>query len=120
MISNNSNLKSISNDQNNVINKDVNNSLKNSQQKKDKLLKDFKNINIISQIPVTITVELGHKNITIKELLSLSSGSIISLKEKEGEHLNILVNGNLIAKGELVMIQKKYGIRITSIIADPK
>ncbi|WP_343126587.1 FliM/FliN family flagellar motor switch protein [Buchnera aphidicola] len=83
------------------------------------LSKNFKNLKIISHLPMNITVELGYKKITIKKLLTLTNGSIISLKKKEGDALNIFANGYLIAQGELVMVKKKYGIRIISMISDP-
>ncbi|VFP78033.1 Flagellar motor switch protein FliN [Buchnera aphidicola (Cinara cuneomaculata)] len=70
----------------------------------------------IMSIPVLITIELGKKKITIRELLQLSCGSILELEEAVDEPLNIFVNNFLIALGELVMHKEKYGIRITKLL----
>ena len=63
-----------------------------------------------------MTVELGRTKMTIKELLNLSQGSIVSLEGLAGEPLDILINGYLIAQGEVVVISDKFGVRITDII----
>ncbi|EFH7844096.1 flagellar motor switch protein FliN, partial [Escherichia coli] len=67
-------------------------------------------------IPVRMTVELGRTRMTIKELLALSQGSVVSLEGLAGEPLDILINGYLIAQGEVVVVSDKFGIRITDII----
>lgn len=73
-------------------------------------------INLILDIPVHMTVELGRTRLTIKELLNLTQGSIVALEGLSGEPLDILINGYLIAQGEVVVVGDKYGIRITDII----
>lgn len=73
-------------------------------------------IDMILDIPVKLTVELGRTKMTIKELLRLSQGSIVSLDGLAGEPLDILINGYLIAQGEVVVVADKYGVRITDII----
>ncbi|QCI23114.1 flagellar motor switch protein FliN [Buchnera aphidicola] len=73
-------------------------------------------MNFVSDIPVNITVELGQIKLKIKDLLNINKDSILALDKYSGEPLNILVNQCVIATGELVIIEEKYGIRITSII----
>lgn len=73
-------------------------------------------LNLILDIPVKMTVELGRTKMTVKELLRLSQGSVVSLEGLAGEPLDILINGYLIAQGEVVVVSDKFGIRITDII----
>lgn len=73
-------------------------------------------MNLILDIPVKMTVELGRTKMTIKDLLRLSQGSVVSLDGLAGEPLDILINGYLIAQGEVVVVSDKFGIRITDII----
>ncbi|MEE3649705.1 MULTISPECIES: flagellar motor switch protein FliN [unclassified Brenneria] len=73
-------------------------------------------IDLILDIPVKLTVELGRTKMTIKELLRLSQGSVVALDGLAGEPLDILINGYLIAQGEVVVVADKYGVRITDII----
>ncbi len=73
-------------------------------------------LDLILDIPVKMTVELGRTKMTIKELLRLSQGSVVTLDGLAGEPLDILINGYLIAQGEVVVISDKFGIRITDII----
>ncbi|MER1959639.1 flagellar motor switch protein FliN [Proteus vulgaris] len=82
----------------------------------DDTLNHLSDINLIMDIPVKLTVELGRTKMTIKKLLSLSQGSVVSLDGLAGEPLDILINGYLIAQGEVVVVSDKYGIRITDII----
>jgi flagellar motor switch protein FliN/FliY len=77
-------------------------------------------ISLIENIPIIITVELGKSKIKIKDLLSLEEGSIITLNKVFGEPLNIFINDHLIAKGEVVVNKKKYGIRILKIFSSKK
>ena len=70
----------------------------------------------IMDIPVKLTVELGRTRMTIKELLRLTQGSVVALDGLAGEPLDILINGYLIAQGEVVVVADKYGVRITDII----
>lgn len=73
-------------------------------------------LNLVLDIPVKVTVELGRTRMTINDLLGLSQGSIITLEGMAGEPLDILINGYLIAQGEVVVVSDKFGIRITDII----
>jgi len=73
-------------------------------------------LDMIMDIPVKMTVELGRTRLTIKQLLELSQGSVIELDGLAGEPMDILINGYLIAQGEVVVVEDKYGIRITEII----
>lgn len=84
---------------------------------KDHLVTNFsEDLNLILDIPVKMTVELGRTKMTIKELLRLSQGSVVSLEGLAGEPLDILINGYLIAQGEVVVVSDKFGVRITDII----
>lgn len=76
----------------------------------------LQDIDMIMDIPVRLTVELGRTKMTIKELLRLSQGSVVALDGLAGEPLDILINGYLIAQGEVVVVADKYGVRITDII----
>lgn len=76
----------------------------------------LQDIDLIMDIPVKLTVELGRTKMTIKELLRLTQGSVVSLEDLAGEPLDILINGYLIAQGEVVVVADKYGVRITDII----
>lgn len=73
-------------------------------------------INLILDIPINMSVELGRAKMTIKDLLNLTQGSIIGLEGLAGEPLDILINGYLIAQGEIVVVADNYGVRITDII----
>ncbi len=73
-------------------------------------------LEMIMDIPVKLTVELGRTKLTIKQLLELAQGSVIELEGLAGEPMDILINGYLVAQGEVVVIEDKYGIRITEII----
>ncbi len=75
------------------------------------------NISLIMDVPLDVSVELGKTRKTIKEVLELQQGSIIQLDKMAGEPVDLLVNGKLIAKGEVVVIDENYGIRITTIIS---
>ncbi len=75
------------------------------------------NIGLILDVPLDVSVELGKTRKTIKEVLDLTQGSIIQLEKLAGEPVDLLVNGKLIAKGEVVVIDENYGIRITTILS---
>lgn len=75
-------------------------------------------LDMIVDIPVQLTVELGRTKITIRNLLQLAQGSVIELDRLAGEPMDVLVNGCLIAQGELVVVDDKFGIRLTEVI-DP-
>jgi len=73
-------------------------------------------IDFILDIPVQLTVELGRTKIAIKNLLRLAQGSIVELDGRAGEPMDVLVNGCIVAQGEVVVINDKFGIRLTDII----
>ncbi|MCM2971612.1 flagellar motor switch protein FliN [Larsenimonas suaedae] len=73
-------------------------------------------LDVIMEIPVTMSVELGRTRLTIRQLLDLAKGSVVELDGLAGEPMDILVNGYLIAQGEVVVVDDKYGIRITDIV----
>jgi flagellar motor switch protein FliN len=73
-------------------------------------------INLILDIPVQLTVELGRTRIPIKNILQLAQGSVVELDALAGEPMDVLVNGYLIAQGEVVVVNDKFGIRLTDIV----
>jgi flagellar motor switch protein FliN/FliY len=73
-------------------------------------------INMILDIPVQLTVELGRTRIAIKHILQLAQGSVVELETLAGEPMDVLVNGYLIAQGEVVVVNDKFGIRLTDIV----
>jgi flagellar motor switch protein FliN/FliY len=73
-------------------------------------------INMILDIPVQLTVELGRTRIAIKHILQLAQGSVVELDALAGEPMDVLVNGYLIAQGEVVVVNDKFGIRLTDIV----
>jgi flagellar motor switch protein FliN/FliY len=73
-------------------------------------------INMILDIPVQLTVELGRTKIPIKHILQLAQGSVVELEALAGEPMDVLVNGFLIAQGEVVVVNDKFGIRLTDIV----
>jgi len=75
------------------------------------------NLDFVLDIPLKVTVELGRTSVLIKDLLMLGQGSILELDKSAGDALDIFVNGKLIAKGEVVVVNEKFGIRITDIIS---
>lgn len=74
-------------------------------------------LDVILDIPVSISMEVGSTSITIRNLLQLNQGSVIELDRLAGEPLNVLVNGTLIAHGEVVVVNEKFGIRMTDVIS---
>ncbi|HMU90179.1 MAG TPA: flagellar motor switch protein FliN [Pseudomonadales bacterium] len=74
-------------------------------------------LDVILDIPVTISMEVGSTPITIRNLLQLSQGSVIELDRLAGEPLDVLVNGTLIAHGEVVVVNEKFGIRMTDVVS---
>ncbi|OAM51265.1 flagellar motor switch protein FliN [Methylovorus sp. MM2] len=83
---------------------------------KNKLGETQNDIDFILDIPVQLTVELGRTKIAIKNLLQLAQGSVVELDGMAGEPMDVLVNGCLIAQGEVVVVNDKFGIRLTDII----
>lgn len=74
-------------------------------------------LDVILDIPVTISMEVGNTSIPIRNLLQLNQGSVIELDRLAGEPLDVLVNGTLIAHGEVVMVNDKFGIRLTDVVS---
>jgi flagellar motor switch protein FliN/FliY len=77
------------------------------------------NLDMVRDINVDLTVELGRTEMMIQEILELTPGKVIELQKLAGEPLDILVNGRLLAKGEVVVVDENFGVRITSIM-DPR
>lgn len=74
-------------------------------------------LEVILDIPVRISMEVGHTHIAIRNLLQLNQGSVVELNRLAGEPLDVLVNGTLIAHGEVVMVNDKFGIRLTDVVS---
>ncbi|MBC3412691.1 MULTISPECIES: flagellar motor switch protein FliN [Pseudomonas] len=75
------------------------------------------NLDVILDIPVSISMEVGSTEINIRNLLQLNQGSVIELDRLAGEPLDVLVNGTLVAHGEVVVVNEKFGIRLTDVIS---
>ncbi|MEL0637912.1 flagellar motor switch protein FliN [Marinomonas sp. TI.3.20] len=74
-------------------------------------------LDLIMDIPVTLSMELGNTEIAIRNLMQLTQGSVVELDRFAGEPLDVLVNGTLIAHGEVVVVNDKYGIRLTDVVS---
>ncbi len=79
-------------------------------------LAQTENIDLIMDVPLEVTVELGRTNKSIKEILDFSPGTIIELNKLAGEPVDVLVNGKFVAKGEVVVIEENFGIRVTEVV----
>lgn len=77
----------------------------------------IQNFDFILDIPLKVSVELGRAKVVIKDLLQLGQGSVLELDKLAGEPLEVLVNGKLVARGEVVVVNEKFGIRLTDIIS---
>lgn len=75
------------------------------------------NLDVILDIPVSLSMEIGRTEITINDLLQLGQGSVVELDRLAGESMDVLVNGTLIAHGEVVVVDEKFGIRLTDVIS---
>ena len=76
-----------------------------------------KNLDLILDIPLTVTVELGRSKMLINDLLQLGQGSVIELTKLAGAPLEVLVNQKLVARGEVVVVNEKFGVRLTDIVS---
>ncbi len=85
--------------------------------KSSSALNEEVNLDVILDVPVTISMEIGRTQINIRNLLQLNQGSVVELERFAGEPLDVLVNGTLIAHGEVVVINDKFGIRLTDVIS---
>lgn len=75
------------------------------------------NIEVILDVPVTLSMEVGRTRVPIRNLLQLNQGSVVELDRAAGEPLDVFVNGTLVAHGEVVVINEKFGIRLTDVIS---
>ena len=75
------------------------------------------NLDVILDIPITIAMEIGRTTISIRNLLQLNQGSVVELDRLAGEPMDVLVNGTLVAHGEVVVVNEKFGIRLTDVIS---
>jgi flagellar motor switch protein FliN/FliY len=75
------------------------------------------NLDVVLDIPVTLSMEVGRSRVSIRNLLQLSQGSVVELDRATGEPLDVYVNGTLIAHGEVVVVNDKFGIRLTDVIS---
>ncbi len=76
-----------------------------------------RNLKLIMDIPLKVTVELGRAKMVVSELLNLGQGSVIELSKLAGEPMEVLVNDKLVARGEAVVVNEKFGVRLTDIIS---
>ncbi len=78
------------------------------------------NIDVILDVPVTLSLEVGRAQMSVGRLLRLSQGSVVELDRSAGEPLDVLVNGTLVAHGEIVIVNDKFGIRLTDVVPPGK
>jgi flagellar motor switch protein FliN/FliY len=81
------------------------------------LRKNDRNLDLILDIPLKVTVELGRTRMLVSDLLNLGQGSVIELAKLAGEPMEVLVNDKLVARGEAVVVNEKFGVRLTDIIS---
>ncbi|MBT4832723.1 MAG: flagellar motor switch protein FliN [Porticoccaceae bacterium] len=79
-------------------------------------IKNKINSDVLQNIPVTISVEVGRASLKIRDLMRLTQGSVVELDRLAGEPLDLLVNNTLVAQGEVVLVNERYGVRLTSVI----
>ena len=91
-----------------------------STEESDQILSSADNLRVLENIDVKLTVEVGSAELKIRELLRLNEGSVIELDRLAGDPLDILINGTMIAKGEVVMVGERFGIRFVEIVAPQK
>ncbi len=75
------------------------------------------NLELILDVPLGVSVELGRVKMPVRQLLALSAGSVIELAKLAGEPLDVLINGRTVARGEAVMVNDKFGVRLTEIVS---
>ncbi|MBC7963457.1 MAG: flagellar motor switch protein FliN [Steroidobacteraceae bacterium] len=78
---------------------------------------DRKNLDFILDIPLQVTVELGRTKLLVKDILQLNQGAVVELSKLAGEPLDIFVNSKLVARGEAVVVNEKYGVRLVDIVS---
>lgn len=105
----------MTNDSTNNLEEQINAEVK--EEAKAKSSTKDRNLNLIMDIPLKVTVELGRTKMPVSELLNLTQGSVIELSKLAGEPMEVLVNDKLIARGEAVVVNEKFGVRLTDIIS---
>ncbi len=75
------------------------------------------NLDVILDVPLSLTLEVGRTRLSIRELLKLTQGSVIELDRVAGEPLDVMINGTLVAHGEVVVVNDKYGVRLTDVVS---
>ena len=88
-----------------------------SEDKSPITIEEKRKLDTILDIPVTISMEVGRSSISIRNLLQLNQGSVVELDRVAGEPLDVMINGTLIAHGEVVVVNDKFGIRLTDVIS---
>lgn len=88
-----------------------------SELSEDKKSEGMRDIDFLLDVPLDVTVELGRSRMLIKDLLQLGQGSVVELEKLAGEPMEILVNNKLIARGEVVVVNEKFGVRLTDIVS---
>ena len=83
----------------------------------DERSEELKKLDLVLDIPLTVTVELGRSKMLINDLLQLGRGSVIELQKLVGEPLEVLINDKLVARGEVVVVNDKFGVRLTDIVS---
>jgi flagellar motor switch protein FliN/FliY len=78
---------------------------------------DMKNLDLILDIPMQISVQLGSVRMYVRELLQLGQGSVVELDKMAGEPMEVLVNNKLVARGEVVVVNEKFGVRLTDVVS---
>lgn len=86
-------------------------------EEEDDRSEELRNLDLVLDIPLTVTVELGRSKMLINDLLQLGRGSIIELQKLVGEPLEVLINDKLVARGEVVVVNDKFGVRLTDIVS---
>ena len=90
--------------------------MSNIQEANDAML-DKKNLDFILDIPLQVSVELGRTKLLVKDILQLNQGAVVELTKLAGEPLDIFVNSKLVARGEAVVVNEKFGVRLVDIVA---
>ena len=80
--------------------------------------KSNRSLDFLMDVPLKVTVELGRKRMRVAELLALAKGTVVELEKVAGEPLDVLVNDQLVARGEAVVINDKFGVRLTDVVAE--
>ena len=86
-------------------------------QSDDTTVGDELNLDVILDVPVTLSLEVGRARLPIRNLLQLNQGSVVELERGAGESLDVFVNGTLIAQGEVVVINDRFGVRLTDVVS---